>query len=98
MNTKELKELNEKSKKIEQLRDNIDRANKNIVDLEKSIKDDAIFYRVTVRTYKRLNSDADRYNETYTLLGTTEIVRALKDSVSATKGYLHHLEKEFNRR
>ena len=96
MDKKELSKVNENHKEIEAIKDNITSTIATIDKLEKDIKLGNIFFRVEVSTYN--GSIRKSYLGAPRLLGTKEIVRALKDSVSATKGYLHHLEKEFDRR
>ena len=96
MDSKELDKVNENYKEILQLRQNIGNTNDCITKLEDDIKKDKTFFHLEISTY-----NGEFYNRRVSssrLLGTKEVVRALKDAVSATKGYLHHLEKEFERR
>ena len=91
----ELVKLNRQNKDIDILKSNIEQAQKTITILETT---QSKFYRIEIYTYNNLNAGLNDLVNTDKLLGVKEIVRALKDSISATKGYLHHLEKEFNRR
>ena len=96
MDTGELAKLNDKSEEIEQLKRNIEDTNNCVRKLDDDINKGYTFFRLEVSTFE--GKYYSRQISSSRLLGTKEIVRALKDAVSATKGYLHHLEKEFDRR
>ncbi len=96
MDKKELSRINDAHEEIESIRESIQNTNSCIDKLEYDIQKDYTFFRIEVFTYK--GSKFNRCLSSSRLLGTKEVVRALKDAVSATKGYLHHLEKEFDRR
>ncbi len=100
MDALELKNLVETQRKIKLLKNNIVKVNGEIERIESNIKNDnAMGFSMELRTHRDTNRQQySLYCELPSLLGLPNIVRALKDSVSATKGYLHHLEKEFNRR